>query len=124
LEAGNRSVSTLELVKLVRLYVRSVAELLREDAPDEDVLVALYRVAPGLKQDTCTYKQVVRCVELCREGVRLKRLLRIEPRSGAPSYETRLPRSPVRAVAQGEQTAMRERGRGRTGPERVPRSDS
>lgn len=111
LEAGNRAVSTLELTRLARLYLRPVAELLHEDAPDEDVLVALYRLEPGLKQDSYTDKQVVRCVDLCREGVRLKRMLGIAPRSGPPVYETRLPRYTGEAVAQGEQAAVQERRR-------------
>ena len=113
LEAGNRSVSTLELTKLSRLYLRPVADILREGArdEDEDVLIALYRVAPGLEQDPSTHEQVARCVSLCREGVRLERLLGTEPRSGPPSYETRMPRSSGEAVAQGERTAIQERRR-------------
>lgn len=53
LEAGRRSVSTLELTRLSQLYVRSVTDFLQERAGDEDgdVLVALYRVAPGLERD-------------------------------------------------------------------------
>ena len=113
LEAGNRSVSTLELTRLSHLYLRPVADFLREGArdEDEDVLVALYRVAPGLEQDPSTHEQVARCVSLYREGVRLERLLGVEPRSGPPSYEPRMPRSSGEAVAQGEQTAIQERRR-------------
>ena len=113
LEAGNRSVSTLELARLSQLYLRRVADFLREGARDEDkdVLVALYRAAPGLEKDPSTHEQVARCVSLCREGVRLKRLLGVESRSGQPSYESRMPRSSGEAVAQGEQTAIQERRR-------------
>ena len=113
LEAGNRSVSTLELTRLSDLYLRPVAEFLQERArdEDEDVLVALYRVAPGLEQDPSTHEQVTRCVGLCREGVRLERLLGAGPRSGPPSYETRVPRTSGEAVAQGEQIAEQERRR-------------
>ena len=112
-EAGNRSVSTLELTRLSELYLRPVAEFLQEGArdEDEDVLVALYRVAPGLERDPSTHEQVARCVGLCREGVRLERLLGTGPRSGPPSYETRVPRTSGEAVAQGEQTAEQERRR-------------
>ena len=113
LEAGNRSVSTLELTRLSQLYLRPVADFLREGArdEDEDVLVALYRAVPGLEQDPSTHEQVARCVSLCREGVRLERLLGVESRSGPPSYEPRMPRTSGEAVAQGEQTAIQERRR-------------
>ncbi len=113
LEAGKRAVSTLELSRLSELYLRPVADILREGAgdEDEDVLVALYRVVPGLQQDPATHEQVARCVNLCREGVRLERLLGAEPRYCPPSYETRAPRSSGEAVAQGERTAVQERRR-------------
>lgn len=112
-EAGNRSVSTLELTKLSRLYLHPVSNFLREGGRDEDgdVLVALYRVEPGLERDPSTHQQVARCVGLCREGVRLERLLDTEPRSGPPNYEMRMPRASGEAVAQGERTAEQERRR-------------
>jgi transcriptional regulator with XRE-family HTH domain len=83
LEAGNRSVSTVELTRLSELYLRPVADLLQTGArdEDEDVVVALLRAAPGLEQDSAMGEQVARCVSLCREGIRLERLLGAEPRS-------------------------------------------
>ena len=110
LEGGNRSVSTLELTRLAALYLRTVGDFLHEGARDEveDVLVALHRVVPGLE---VTDEQVARCVNLCREGVRLEHLLGAEPRSGPPSYEVRVPRTSGEAVAQGERTAEQERRR-------------
>ena len=113
LEAGSRSVSTLELTRLSELYLRSVTDLLQEGPTDEDrdVLVALHRAAPGLENDPTTREQVARCVQLCREGVALARLLGTESRTGPPSYDIRLPRSPGDAVAQGEEAAEQERRR-------------
>ena len=113
MEAGNRSVSTLELAKLAELYLRPVSYFLQETArgEDEDVLVALHRAAPGLDGDPATHEEVARCVSLCRQGVALERVLGRSPRSGPPSYEARLPRSSWEAVAQGEQTAVEERQR-------------
>ena len=113
LEAGSRSVSTLELTRLSELYLRPVADLLQVGArdEDEDVVVALHRAASGLEQDTAMGEQVARCVSLCHEGVRLERLLGAELRCGPPSYEARLPRFSGEAVAQGEQTAEQERKR-------------
>lgn len=113
MEAGKRSVSTLELSSLSRLFLRPVSEILRERSgdEDEDVLGVLYRVAPGLEQDPSTYEQVARCIGLCREGVTLKTLLGASPRSGPPSYEMRMPGSSGEAVTQGERTAEQERRR-------------
>ena len=113
LEAGRRSVSTLELTRLSQLYLRPVTDFLQEHAADEDgdVLVALYRVAPGLEEDPSTHKQVARYVNLCREGVRLERLLGTERRAGPPSYETRVPHYSGEAVSQGERAAEQERRR-------------
>ena len=110
LEAGNRSVSTLELTKLSEVYLRPVGDFLHEGTreEDEDVLVALHRVVPGLE---ATDEQVARCVNLCREGVRLGDLLGAEPRSGPPSYEVRVPRTSGEAVTQGDRTAEQERRR-------------
>ena len=110
LEAGNRSVSTLELTALSELYLYRVADFL-QDTPDDDILVALHRVAPGLEQDPDTKEQVVRCFHLCREGVMLEKLLGVEPRSGPPKYESRIPRSPGDAIAHAEESADQERRR-------------
>ena len=113
MEAGSRAVSSLELTGLSELYLLPVADFLQEGArdEDEDVLVALYRAAPGLERNPVTQDQVARCVSLCREGVTLKRLLGAEPRSGPPSYEPRMPGSSGAAVGQGERTAEQERRR-------------
>ena len=114
LEAGNRSVSTLELTAMSELYLRRVSDFLQEDQAeddDDDVLVALHRAAPDLEQYPATRKQVARCVHLCREGVALERLLGAAPRSCPPRYESRMPRSPGEAVSRGGQAAEQERRR-------------
>lgn len=113
LEAGNRSVSTLELTKLARLYLRSVEQLLQEGTRDEDgdLLSVLYRAEPGLEHDPCVREQVEHCVRLCLEGAMLERLLGAEARLGPPTYETRMPSVSGEAVAQGEQIAEQERRR-------------
>ena len=113
LEAGSRSVSTLELTRLSELYLHPVATLLREEPGDEDrdILGALRRLAPGLEDDPDTREQIARCMHLCREGVALERLLDTRPRSGPPGYGMRLPCSSGEAVAQGEEAAEQERRR-------------
>ncbi len=113
LEAGTRSVSTLELVQLSELYHRHVSDLLDEKAMDEvgDVLAALHRVAPGLEKDPDTNEQVARRVHLFREGFVLERLLGDEARSSPPRYDRKPPRSRGEAAEQGEEAAEQERGR-------------
>ena len=98
------------MTALSELYLYRVADFL-QDTPDDDILVALHRVAPGLEQDPDTKEQVVRCVHLCREGVMLEKLLGVEPRSGPPKYESRIPRSPGDAIAHAEESADQERRR-------------
>ena len=112
LEAGNRAVSTLELAQLAELYKRPVADFFGEQPlHEDDLLVALHRLAPGL--DTCSdiKEQVERCLSLCREGCSLEKLLGRSPRSGPPAYNLPAPRTASEAVRQGEQVALQERKR-------------
>lgn len=112
IEGGNRSVSTLELAKLADLYRRPLAWFLAE-APDaeEDVVVALHRIAPGLDEAPEVRSEVDRCVRICREGVSLEELLGREGRDGTPAYRESVPRSTGEAVMQGERVAEQERKR-------------
>jgi Predicted Zn peptidase len=113
MEAGNRSVSTLELTKLAALYQRPVTYFLREhrQEEEEDLLVALHRVAPGLDNDPKIKRQVDHCVAICRAGANLEQVLRREPRIGPPTFLVSVPRYPGDAVAQGEKVAEQERRR-------------
>ena len=112
LEAGNRAVSTLELAQLAQLYKRPVADFFDEQPLDEnDLLVALHRLAPGLNSHSDIKEQVERCLSLCREGCSLERLLGRSSRSGPPAYTLSAPRTAGEAVRQGEQVAFQERKR-------------
>ena len=109
IEAGNRSVSTLELAKMASCYRCPVEFFLSSTREDEDILVALHRVAPGLEADIEVRDQVDRCVALCREGVTLESLLGWDRRSGPPPRGLRAPRSTGESVAQAERIADEER---------------
>ncbi|MBK1724156.1 helix-turn-helix domain-containing protein [Thiocystis violacea] len=112
LEAGNRSVSTLELVQLAELYKRPIGEFFGEqELHEDDILVALHRLAPGIDAHADVKKQVQRCLNLCREGCSLEHLLGRSARSGPPAYAVSSPRSASNAVRQGEQVAIQERKR-------------
>ena len=109
MEAGKRSVSTLELAKLASYYRRPVASFLADEEEHEDILVALHRVAPGLEADPEVRHQVDRCVDLCREGAALESLLGWDRRSGPPSRDIRAARSTGEAIAQAGRVADEER---------------
>lgn len=109
IEAGKRSVSTVEVAKMASCYRCPVEFFLSSTGADEDILVALHRVAPGLEADSEVRDQVDRCVALCREGVTLESLLGSERRSGPPLRDLREPCSTGEAVAQAERIADEER---------------
>ncbi len=109
IEASNRSVSTLELAKMASCYRCPVEYFLSSTREDEDILVALHRVAPGLEADIEVRDQVDRCVALCREGVTLESLLGWDRRSGPPARDLRAPRSTGESISQAERIADEER---------------
>lgn len=113
IEAGNRSVSTLELTRLADCYRRPVSHFFEHAADDEGdgILIALHRTVPGLEQSAGVREQVDRCVALCREGVVLEKLLGQGLRTGPPVYDVRAPRTVGEAVTQAEQLAEEERRR-------------
>lgn len=115
IEAGKRSVSTLELSRLARIYYRPVAYFL-EETPEgvdagEEMLVALHRVEPGLGNDRKVREQTNRCINLCLEGVALRSMLGLTPRSWPPNYEINVPGNAGEAVSQGQWVAEQERHR-------------
>ncbi len=113
LETGNRSVSTLELTKLAKLYLCPITDLLqdKERDGDKDVLLALYRAVPKLKKDSFARDQIALCTYLCAEGVVLRHLLGYDHQHGPPNYKMHHPRSSADAVSQGEEVAVQERNR-------------
>jgi Zn-dependent peptidase ImmA (M78 family)/DNA-binding XRE family transcriptional regulator len=112
IEAGNRSVSTLELAELAKLYARPISVFFaEEEGPEEDFLVALHRLSPEFKDQEAIEREVVRCVEMCREGYRLESLLDRKLRLGPPAYDLPPPSNFAEAVEQGEEIAEEERNR-------------
>lgn len=113
-EAGSRSVSTLELVRLSELYHLHVSDILSPGADDEDegLVSILYRKSPMLEKEAGAPEQILHCIRLCRERARLRRILGIETQSaGPPRYDAPAPRTAGCAITQGEQTAEQERSR-------------
>lgn len=111
IESGNRTVSTLELVKLAELYQQSVADFF-SDTPveEEEALVALHQVAPEVAECAEIDNHIAHCLAICRDGVALKKLLgRSLPE--LPSYACAEMHSPMDAIQQGTRVAEQERQR-------------
>lgn len=64
-EAGNRSVSTLELTRLAELYGQSVSILLADatQSDESDALVALFRAAAARGTSAPWLKDAERCMQ-------------------------------------------------------------
>lgn len=113
IESANRAVSSLELEKLARLYRRDISDFFASAPrqPDEDPFVVLHRIAPGIEDDPAIKKQIDHCLQLCREGKELEKLLGRPQRSGPPAYCLPSPKNTGEAVMQGTQVAAQERQR-------------
>ncbi|MCC7142229.1 MAG: ImmA/IrrE family metallo-endopeptidase [Candidatus Eisenbacteria bacterium] len=113
MEAGQRSVDTLELAELARIYSRPVGYFF-EAGPEqdsEDALVALYRTIPGTEETPERKRALAHLVEVCRIGAELEAVLE-QGRNSAPlAYEIPEPTSVADAVDQGTEVAEAERGR-------------
>ena len=123
IENGNRKLSTLELTKLARLYRCSIHELLDDTNPSEseDVVDALRRVASELWEDGEVRDHIVKNLDLCREGKRLRNLIGHKSFSGPPEYDLPRPHNFSEAVLQAEIAADQERRR--TGLDNAPIAD-
>lgn len=112
IEAGKRAVNSLELAEMARLYGRAISDFLEEGVFVEDPLVALFRAAPGYAEDPKLKRELLRCVELCREAANLERLLGLSPASAfLVSYGLKCLSSRWDAINQGRYLATQERNR-------------
>lgn len=114
IEAGKRGVSSLELMKLSKLFGRPLGSFFEEDfghsaADAEDPFTVLFRSA-GLRDED---RNVVSEFEtFCRNYSQLESLLELEREIRLPDYSNfGDPRSKAEAVRQGEQVAEEERRR-------------
>lgn len=112
IEAGKRAVNSLELAEMARLYGRGIAEFLDEGVFEEDPLVALFRAAPGYAEDPELRRELLGCVELCREAANLEKLLGLSlPSALFVSYGLGVHSSRWDAINQGRYLADQERHR-------------
>jgi Zn-dependent peptidase ImmA (M78 family)/transcriptional regulator with XRE-family HTH domain len=113
IEAGRRAVNSLELDSMARMYGRALIEFLSEGAPEDDPVLALFRITPGVAEDARLGIDLRRCAGLCREATRLEQLLGL-PGGGAAmsiSYAPEPPSTKWEAICQGRSLAEQERNR-------------
>lgn len=112
MEAGNRSISTLELSQLAELYEHPIADFFSAaPAKEADPLIALGRIAPEISDDPEANAAVRHYLKICQEGMRLRELLGGSPFSGPPAYSHPAPSNYAQAVEQGHAAAAEERKR-------------
>ncbi len=121
IEAGKRAVTSLELLKLSRLFRRDLNSLLsEEEAAPDDPMLALCRVAPEVADHPVVQREIARHVQLFHEGVTLERLLGRRLRTLPPTYDLPEPQRREEAAEQGESVAREERRRLNLGGRPIP----
>jgi Zn-dependent peptidase ImmA (M78 family)/DNA-binding XRE family transcriptional regulator len=113
IEAGNRSVSGLELDKLAHHFGRDLRELVAESFDEADSLAALFRAQPEVLAEATVADALRNCVALGREITNLERLVGVEGGAAAATaaYPMPAPASRWEAIQQGERLASEERRR-------------
>ena len=112
IEAGSRSVNSLEIVQLARLYGRSLSAILLEsENSEEEPLTALFRMQESLSTSPGLREQLVWFSNVFQEARNIERLLGDDPRLLPPDYGLRDPRNNAEAYEQGQELAKQERQR-------------
>ena len=112
IESGNRTISSIELLHLSRLYGRDMASFLEEKPVEKDALAVLFRAHPDLIQNSIFYNSLRNATELFREYGNLKKLLDMDQeRNLPPVYTYSEPKNVWEAIQMGEQAAEAERSR-------------
>ncbi len=112
IEAGKRSVSSLELDRLAHLFGRDIREFVAESFAEEDSLAALFRAQSDVLGHPAVLDALRDCVALGREITNLERLLGIDRATAAiAAYPTPAPANRWQAIRQGEWLAGEERRR-------------
>ena len=121
LEAGNRSISTVELSELARLYDRRIGDFFQEALTEEqDIILAIHRLAPEFNDDAQVQKEISKQVRICQEAVELRSMLALPTLSGPPKYDLPAPHAVYEAVRQGCFVANEERRRLGLGDNPIP----
>jgi DNA-binding XRE family transcriptional regulator len=112
IEAGNRSVSSLELDKLAYLFGRDIREFVADTFHEEDALTALFRAQSAVVGEPEVLDKLRECMALGRELTNLERLVGIDrDLSAMATYAFPAPRTRWEAIQQGQRLADAERRR-------------
>lgn len=112
IEAGNRSVSSIELDKLAYLFGRDIREFVADSFDGEDALSALFRAQSEVTGDPQVLEKLRECMAIGRELTNLERLVGIDRDSATvASYPLPAPKNRWEAIQQGQRLAEEERRR-------------
>lgn len=112
IESGHRTISSIELMHLSRLYGRDMTSFLEERSVEKDALAVLFRAHPDLVQNHISYNSLRDAIELLREYGNLKKLLDLDQeRNLPPVYAYGEPKNVWEAIQMGEHAAEAERSR-------------
>lgn len=109
IESGIRKISTLELVKFSDLFLVPISDFFSQDDSEENLLVSLNRLAPGLASDIKIKDEISKCIHICREGGFLKNILGFSGQKTIRNYSCSHPKDFQEAKKQGEDIAREER---------------
>lgn len=112
IEAGKRSVSSLELERLAYFFGRDIREFISNVFTDQNTLDALFRAQPDVAEQPIVFEKLRQCIALGRELTNLERLVGIDRDLGAVAiYPLPAPRTRWDAIQQGQRLADEERRR-------------
>jgi Zn-dependent peptidase ImmA (M78 family)/DNA-binding XRE family transcriptional regulator len=112
IEAGNRSVSSLELDKLAFLFGRDIREFVADSFQEEDSLSALFRAQADVVGQPAVLEKLRACMAIGRELTNLERLVGLDrDLSAVASYPLPAPKSRWEAIQRGQRLAEEERRR-------------
>lgn len=112
IEAGSRSVSSLELDRIAFALGRDIKDFFAERFVEQDALAALFRTDAQFAEQGALLRALQDSLALGREMTNLERLLGIDRiQLHTASYEMPVPKSRWEAIQQGQRVAMDERQR-------------
>lgn len=120
IEAGNRSVSSIELSQLAFAFGRELREFLSDSFDEEDALSALFRAEASVEDRPEVAQSLRGCIALGRELANLQHLLDVDRDLAVPSYPLLPPKDKWEAVTQGNRIADEERRRLCLGSSPIP----
>ena len=112
IEAGKRSVSSIELDKLAYLFGRDIREFISDSFKEEDSLSALFRAQVAVLGEPLVLEKLRECMAIGRELTNLERLVGIDrDLATVASYPLPSPKTRWEAIQQGQRLAEEERRR-------------